>query len=115
VNDLFLTAVFRLALAIAGGILGAFLYLRIHETNHLTKQAVRQDLRKIVVGIGSFRECPECLSKTGCPTLCPSCQHNRAVIEAYEFYAELGSVPRWVGTEKSSEAPIAAQDASSKP
>jgi len=29
----------------------------------------------------TFKECPECAKKTGHPVLCPSCLHNRSVIE----------------------------------
>jgi len=27
-----------------------------------------------------FMECGECIKKIGSPTLCPPCQHNRAVV-----------------------------------
>lgn len=30
--------------------------------------------------VGDFKECPECSQKTGMPTLCESCLHNRDLI-----------------------------------
>ncbi len=30
--------------------------------------------------VADFQECPECSAKTGMPTLCESCLHNRGLI-----------------------------------
>ena len=42
-----------------------------------------------------FEECPECAAKPGSPTLCPSCLHNREIIE--DLYNRLSAYGKKFG------------------
>ena len=44
---------------------------------------------------GEFRECPECAAKSGSPDLCPSCVHNRMLIE--HLYDQISRYGKQIG------------------
>lgn len=42
----------------------------------------------------NFMECPQCAAKLGSPILCPSCLHNRALIESAPQWQPIETAPR---------------------